>query len=92
MEKWRYSYIFLDLGNRRRWVVSFTPLPLYPYRYPLDRRLCEPQRRSETYKEKASTPAGNRTWAIRPPVHLITDELCRIPQKSGTLLNMNLRK
>jgi hypothetical protein len=33
----------LDLGTRWRWVVSFTPLPLYPQGkspwYPLDRRL-----------------------------------------------------
>jgi hypothetical protein len=40
----------LDLGTRWRWVVSFTPRPLYPQgkspRYPLDRRLGEPQSRS----------------------------------------------
>jgi hypothetical protein len=34
---------FLDLGTSWRWMVSFTPLPLYPQgkslRYPLDRRL-----------------------------------------------------
>jgi hypothetical protein len=35
----------LDLGVRRRWVVSFTPRPHYP-QYPLDRRLGEPQSRS----------------------------------------------
>jgi hypothetical protein len=33
----------LDLGTRRRWVVSFTPRPLYLQKkspwYPLDRRL-----------------------------------------------------
>jgi hypothetical protein len=37
----RYISIFLDLGTRWRWVVSYTPLPLYPRRnspqYPLDR-------------------------------------------------------
>jgi hypothetical protein len=27
----RYSSTFLDLGNIRRWVVSFTPRPLYPW-------------------------------------------------------------
>jgi hypothetical protein len=41
---------FLDLGTSWRWVVSFTPLPLYPrgksHRYPLD-RLGGPQSRSE---------------------------------------------
>jgi hypothetical protein len=30
MGEWRYTSIFLDLGSRRRWVVSFTPQPLYP--------------------------------------------------------------
>jgi hypothetical protein len=36
-----YNFIILDLGTSWRWVVSFTPLPLYPWgkslRYPLDR-------------------------------------------------------
>jgi hypothetical protein len=40
----------LDLGTRRRWVVSFTPRPLYPQRksprYPLDTRLGGPPSRS----------------------------------------------
>jgi hypothetical protein len=43
MEKWRYSFIGLHLGKRWRWVVSFTPQPLYRQgkspRYPLDRKL-----------------------------------------------------
>jgi hypothetical protein len=47
MGEWRYSSTFLDLGTRWRWVVSFTPLPLYPRgkssRYPLDRRLGGPE-------------------------------------------------
>jgi hypothetical protein len=42
MGEWKYSSTFLDLGTRWRWVVSYTPLPLYP-RYPLDRRLDGPQ-------------------------------------------------
>jgi hypothetical protein len=29
MGKWRCSYTILDLGNTRRWVVRFTPRPLY---------------------------------------------------------------
>jgi hypothetical protein len=40
----------LDLGTSWRWVVSFTPLPLYPRgkspQYPLDRRLGGPQSQS----------------------------------------------
>jgi hypothetical protein len=30
--EWSYSSTFLDLGTRWRWVVSFTPMPLYPLR------------------------------------------------------------
>jgi hypothetical protein len=30
--EWRCSYTFLDLSTSWRWVVSFTPLPLYPWR------------------------------------------------------------
>jgi hypothetical protein len=41
---------FLDLGTSWRWVVNFTPRPLYPQgkspRYPLDKRLGGPQSRS----------------------------------------------
>jgi hypothetical protein len=45
--EWRYSSTILDLDIRSRWVVSFTPRPLYsrgksPW-YPLDRRLGGPQ-------------------------------------------------
>jgi len=42
--------LILDLGTRWRWVVSFTPRPLYPQEkspwYPLDRSLCGLQSRS----------------------------------------------
>jgi hypothetical protein len=56
----------LDLCTSWRWVVSFTPLPLYPRgkspRYQLDRILGEPQspsgRRGE---EKILDPTGTRT-------------------------------
>jgi hypothetical protein len=53
----------LDLGTRWRWVVSFTPRPLYPKgrssRYPLDRRMGGPQSRSG--REKFPAPTGTRT-------------------------------
>jgi hypothetical protein len=43
MWEWRYKATILDLGTRWRWVVSFTPRPLFHRkkfpRYPLDRRL-----------------------------------------------------
>jgi hypothetical protein len=47
VEVWLHA--FFDLGTRWRWVVSFTPRPLYPQgkspRYPLDRKLGGPQSR-----------------------------------------------
>jgi hypothetical protein len=61
MGEWRYSSISLDLGNRRRWVVSFTPRPRCPLgkipRYLLGRRLDGPQSRSgRCGVEKISRP------------------------------------
>jgi hypothetical protein len=29
MEEWRYNSTFLNIGTRWRWVVNFTPQPLY---------------------------------------------------------------
>jgi hypothetical protein len=44
---------FLDLGTSLKWVVSFTPLPLYPRdespRHPLDRMLGGPHSRYGRY-------------------------------------------
>jgi hypothetical protein len=52
----------LDLGTRWRWVVSFTPRPLYPRGkspwYPLDRRLGGPQSRyGRGGERKISSPS-----------------------------------
>jgi hypothetical protein len=56
---------FLDLGTSWRWVVSFTPRPLYPCgepRYLLDWRLGRPQSRSGRHgKEKILDPTSTRT-------------------------------
>jgi hypothetical protein len=75
----------LWLGTRRRWVVSFTPRPLYPPgkipRYPSDRRLVEPQSRSERGgEEKNSQPLPG----LEPPIiQLVAQryatELSRVP-------------
>jgi hypothetical protein len=49
----------LDLGTRWRWMVSFTPRPLYPQGknpwYTLNRRLGEPQNRSWYGGEKKNS-------------------------------------
>jgi hypothetical protein len=56
----------LDLSTRWRWVVSFTPRPLYPHgkspRYPLDRGFVgsEPVW-MRWWKEKFPAAAGTRT-------------------------------
>jgi hypothetical protein len=48
-ESWRIDPRFLDLGTSWRWVVSFTARPIYSWgkspRYPLNRRMSNPQRR-----------------------------------------------
>jgi hypothetical protein len=66
----RYSATFLDLGTRWRWVVSFTPLPLYH----LGKRpwkLGEPQSRGgRCGEDKNLAPAGNRTPAIQSVAYI----------------------
>jgi hypothetical protein len=61
MGEWGIAPRILDLGTRWRWVVSFTPRPLYlPGKnplYPLDRRLGGPHSRSgRGGEEKNSQP------------------------------------
>jgi hypothetical protein len=78
MEEWRYSSIFLVVGTRWGWVVSFTPLPLYSRgkstRYPLDRSLGGPQSRSGRSGEgKKSSIAENRSRTFQPVARHYTD-------------------
>jgi hypothetical protein len=59
-------HIFLDLGISWRWMISFTPLPLYlrgkSSQYTLGRRLGGPQSRSgRPGEEKILDPTGTRT-------------------------------
>jgi hypothetical protein len=69
-----YLHSLFDLGTRWRWVVSFTPRPLYPQGkspwYPLYRRLGGPQSRSgHDGKEKNSQPPPGidpRTPIVQP--------------------------
>jgi hypothetical protein len=72
---------FLDLGTGWKCVVSFTPQPFYTRgkspRYPLDRRLGGPQRRSaRCAEEKILDPTRTRTltpWLSSPyPVAIPT--------------------
>jgi hypothetical protein len=85
----------LDLGTRWRWVVRFTPRPLYPQRkrpgYPLDRRLGGPQSRSGCGgEEKNSQPlSGFEPSIIQPIAQRYTTELSRLQgsTKSGEFLD-----
>jgi hypothetical protein len=56
--------LIIDLGTRWRWVVSFTPRPLYPQGksswYPFGKRLG-----GRWWREKFPAPAGNRTLQHR---------------------------
>jgi hypothetical protein len=74
----------LDFGNRWRWVVSFTNLPLYtqsvsPW-YPLDRRLGGLQIRPERGgEEKNSQPlSGLELRIVQPVAQRYTAELSRL--------------
>jgi hypothetical protein len=64
----------LELGTRWRWVVSFTPRPLYlqsksPW-YPLDRRMDEPQNRSGRCGEEknSQSPPGIEPYNSACPI------------------------
>jgi hypothetical protein len=77
MVEWRYRFIILNLGTRWRWVVSFTPRPLYSRRSPLyllDRSLGGPKSRPQRCAEKKNlASAGNRTPAVQPVSRRYTD-------------------
>jgi hypothetical protein len=70
----------LDLGSRWRWVVSFTPRPLYPQGkrpwYPLDRRMGGPQNWSgRGGEEKNSSPLPG----LEPPIIQPIAQRCTAP-------------
>jgi hypothetical protein len=81
-----------NIGPRWRWVVSFTPWPLYPRRkspqYPVDRRLGGPQSRSWRGGEEKKIPSlllpGNDP--VRPGCSLVSilTELPWLLAKSST--------
>jgi hypothetical protein len=56
---------FLDLSTSWRWVVSFTPRPLYP-RYPLDKRFVDPRASLYDMEKWKFDLTGTRTPT--PPV------------------------
>jgi hypothetical protein len=90
MRKWRYSSIILNLGTRWRWLVSFMPLPLYPWgynhQYPMDRKSGGPQSWSGCCGGKSLASARN--WTRHPPHSLVTilTELWRFSNYNFTKL------
>jgi hypothetical protein len=67
--EWGIAPPILDLGTRWRWVVSFTPRPLYPQGkspcHPLDRKLGGSQSRSgHSDEKKNSQPLPG----LKPPI------------------------
>jgi hypothetical protein len=77
----------LGLGTRWRWVVGFTPRPLYPQGrspwYPLYRRLGGPQSRSgRGGEEKNSQPMqGLEPQIIQTVAQCYTAELSRLQKE-----------
>jgi hypothetical protein len=74
----------LDRGTRWRWVVSFTPRPLYTQgmspRYPLDSKLDGPQSHSGRGGEEKNSqpPPGLEPPIIHPVAQRYTTELSRL--------------
>jgi hypothetical protein len=93
--EWRYSPRIFYLGTRWRWVVSFTPQPIYHQGkstwYPLDRRLGEPQSRSgRGGEEKHSQPLlGLEPPIIQPVAQRYTTELSRLLIKKNMINIIN---
>jgi hypothetical protein len=59
------ALLIFNLSTRWRWIVRFTPWPLYPWkerhRYTLERGQDGPQGRSGAAEETEVDPQGNRT-------------------------------
>jgi hypothetical protein len=89
MGEWRYSSTILDLSVRWRWLVSFTPQPLYPRgnspRYSLDRNLGEPQSRSGlSFPYQESNPGSS---VIKPVALSLYRLSCSCSSVAGRALN-----
>jgi hypothetical protein len=77
MGEWRYNSTTPDLRTSCRWLVSFTPRPLYSGKeawHSFDGKLCGPRASLDIEEErKISYPAGNRTPVVQPVAHRYTD-------------------
>jgi hypothetical protein len=80
MGEWMYR-CFLDLFTSWRWVVSFTPRPLYPrgksLQYPLDRKLSGPQSPWRSENSWPHRDPNSDLSVVQPVASRYTD--CAIP-------------
>jgi hypothetical protein len=90
---------FLHLDTGRRWVVSFTPQPLYPQGsnswHPSDRRLGGPQSQSghSGGEEKNSQPlSGLESPIIQPEAQRCTTELSRLHKTLMARINSSANR
>ena len=75
----------LSLGTTRRWVVNFTPRPLYP-REPLNMGLSGSQRRSRHFGEEKN-PFPLPRFGLRTVQHVASLDFFEIRLKMATLLS-----
>jgi hypothetical protein len=96
--EWRYSSTIVHFGARWRWMVRFTPRPLYARGnnspYPLDRRLCGIQiqsGRSGVKKNLSPLPGIKPRPSSLLPVAIPTD-LSRYSIRISATSSRNLKK
>jgi hypothetical protein len=92
MGEYRYRSTILDLGTRWKWMISFTPRPLYSQGksplYPLDRRLGGSQSRYGRCRIKTNLlrKLGIETRAIQPVARRYTDWAITAPLELNIIL------
>jgi hypothetical protein len=73
MREWRYNSTILHLSTRRRWVVRFTPWPLYPRVLFGYEAAWAPEPVWTLWEREISCPARIRTPAVQPAGHPYSD-------------------
>jgi hypothetical protein len=101
MEEWRYSSTILGFGTGWRWVVSFTPRPLYPQgnrpRYPLDRMLgldaVEKRKSLHCRESNSGRPARSQSlYWLSYNVRKLLSQICAVwwdKWRLNTLLDLH---
>jgi hypothetical protein len=75
MGEWRYSSTSLDLGPRWSWMVSFTPLPLYPKETDAGTRCVDsrmdPRAGLDLVRRDKFATTRNRNLAVQIPSRIL---------------------